>query len=99
MGIALRGCDRLFKKTCDVLFVSICNIVVWFYLLRAKMKNCEYESVEQMEADLNLMFENAKRYNMPNSSIYKRAFRLQQILQVFIFYFNSIQAKNENNML
>ncbi|KAM8914118.1 polybromo 1, like isoform 2-T2 [Spinachia spinachia] len=49
--------------------------------IRAKMKNCEYENVEQMEADLTLMFENAKRYNMPNSSIYKRAFRLQQILQ------------------
>lgn len=49
--------------------------------IRAKMKNGEYESVEQMEADLNLMFENAKRYNMPNSSIYKRAFRLQQIMQ------------------
>ena len=46
------------------------------------MKNGEYESLEQMEADLTLMFENAKRYNMPNSSIYKRAFRLQQILQV-----------------
>lgn len=46
------------------------------------MKNGEYESVEQIEADLNLMFENAKRYNMPNSSIYKRAFRLQQIMQV-----------------
>lgn len=46
------------------------------------MKNGEYESVEQMEADLTLMFENAKRYNMPNSSIYKRAFRLQQIMQV-----------------
>uniref|UniRef100_A0A8C3A8C3 Protein polybromo-1 n=1 Tax=Cyclopterus lumpus TaxID=8103 RepID=A0A8C3A8C3_CYCLU len=49
--------------------------------IRAKMKNCEYENVEQMDADLTLMFENAKRYNMPNSSIYKRAFRLQQILQ------------------
>uniref|UniRef100_A0A3Q2X8U1 Protein polybromo-1 n=1 Tax=Haplochromis burtoni TaxID=8153 RepID=A0A3Q2X8U1_HAPBU len=49
--------------------------------IRAKMKNGEYESVEQIEADLNLMFENAKRYNMPNSSIYKRAFRLQQIMQ------------------
>lgn len=49
---------------------------------RLKMKNGEYESVEQIEADLNLMFENAKRYNMPNSSIYKRAFRLQQIMQV-----------------
>lgn len=46
------------------------------------MKNGEYETVEQIEADLNLMFENAKRYNMPNSSIYKRAFRLQQIMQV-----------------
>ncbi|XP_030585741.1 protein polybromo-1-like isoform X5 [Archocentrus centrarchus] len=49
--------------------------------IRAKMKNGEYESVEQVEADLTLMFENAKRYNMPNSSIYKRAFRLQQIMQ------------------
>uniref|UniRef100_A0A3B4YW71 Protein polybromo-1 n=1 Tax=Seriola lalandi dorsalis TaxID=1841481 RepID=A0A3B4YW71_SERLL len=49
--------------------------------IRAKMKNGEYESVDQMETDLNLMFENAKRYNMPNSSIYKRAFRLQQIMQ------------------
>lgn len=46
------------------------------------MKNGEYETVEQMDADLTLMFENAKRYNMPNSSIYKRAFRLQQIMQV-----------------
>ncbi|CAK6974228.1 polybromo 1%2C like isoform X2 [Scomber scombrus] len=49
--------------------------------IRAKMKNGEYESVEQMDADLTLMFENAKRYNMPNSSIYKRALRLQQIMQ------------------
>ncbi|XP_047439061.1 polybromo 1, like isoform X4 [Mugil cephalus] len=49
--------------------------------IRSKMKNGEYESVDQIDADLNLMFENAKRYNMPNSSIYKRAFRLQQIMQ------------------
>lgn len=52
--------------------------------LRAKMKNGEYESLEQIDADLSLMFENAKRYNMPNSSIYKRAFRLQQIMQVCV---------------
>uniref|UniRef100_A0A8C5H8V9 Protein polybromo-1 n=1 Tax=Gouania willdenowi TaxID=441366 RepID=A0A8C5H8V9_GOUWI len=49
--------------------------------IRAKMKNGEYESLDQLEADFILMFENAKRYNMSNSSIYKRAFRLQQILQ------------------
>lgn len=46
------------------------------------MKNNEYESVEQMDADLNLMFENAKRYNVSNSHIYKRALKLQHILQV-----------------
>uniref|UniRef100_A0A8C5FBT8 Polybromo 1, like n=1 Tax=Gadus morhua TaxID=8049 RepID=A0A8C5FBT8_GADMO len=50
--------------------------------IRQKMKQGEYESVEQMEADLNLMLENAKRYNMPTSGIYKRALRLQQILQL-----------------
>ncbi|TNN84387.1 Protein polybromo-1 [Liparis tanakae] len=54
---------------------------VALHQIRAKMKNCEYENLEQMDADLTQMFENAKRYNMPNSSIYKRAFRLQQILQ------------------
>lgn len=46
------------------------------------MKNNEYESVEQMDADLNMMFENAKRYNVSNSHIYKRALKLQHILQV-----------------
>ncbi|TSV54868.1 Protein polybromo-1 [Bagarius yarrelli] len=50
--------------------------------IRDKMKNNEYESVEQMDADLNLMFENAKRYNVANSHIYKRALKLQHILQL-----------------
>ncbi|XP_062400614.1 polybromo 1, like isoform X3 [Sardina pilchardus] len=50
--------------------------------IREKMKNGEYEAVEQMDVDLNLMFENAKRYNVPNSNIYKRAHRLQQLLQM-----------------
>lgn len=64
------------------------------------MKNGEYESLEQIDADLSLMFENAKRYNMPNSSIYKRAFRLQQIVQVctlpihsFIYLFIYLTCK------
>uniref|UniRef100_A0A8C6V0R3 Protein polybromo-1 n=1 Tax=Neogobius melanostomus TaxID=47308 RepID=A0A8C6V0R3_9GOBI len=49
--------------------------------IRQKIKTGDYDNLDQIEADLNLMFENAKRYNMPNSSIYKRAFRLQQIMQ------------------
>ncbi|XP_060766963.1 protein polybromo-1 isoform X5 [Neoarius graeffei] len=50
--------------------------------IRDKMKNNEYESVEQMDADLNMMFENAKRYNVATSHIYKRALKLQHILQL-----------------
>ncbi|XP_046730498.1 protein polybromo-1 isoform X3 [Silurus meridionalis] len=50
--------------------------------IREKMKNNEYESVEQMDTDLNVMFENAKRYNVSNSHIYKRALKLQHILQM-----------------
>ncbi|XP_052425229.1 protein polybromo-1 isoform X1 [Carassius gibelio] len=50
--------------------------------IRSKMKNSEYESVEQIDTDLNLMFENAKRYNVPNSQIYKRVMKLQHILQM-----------------
>uniref|UniRef100_A0AAY4CCS3 Protein polybromo-1 n=1 Tax=Denticeps clupeoides TaxID=299321 RepID=A0AAY4CCS3_9TELE len=49
--------------------------------IREKMRNGEYSGIEQMDADLNIMFENAKRYNMSNSSIYKRAQKLQQIMQ------------------
>ncbi|XP_058259192.1 polybromo 1, like isoform X3 [Hemibagrus wyckioides] len=50
--------------------------------IREKMRSGEYEGVEQMESDLNSMFENAKRYNVPNSAIYKRAQKLQQIMQL-----------------
>lgn len=49
---------------------------------RNKMKNNEYESAEHVDSDLALMFENAKRYNVPHSSIYKRALKLQHIQQV-----------------
>ncbi|KAM7402078.1 hypothetical protein PAMP_017348 [Pampus punctatissimus] len=46
------------------------------------MKKNEYESVEHIDSDLTLMFENAKRYNVPHSSIYKRALKLQHIQQM-----------------
>lgn len=56
---------------------------VFFSILhRMKMKNHEYESMEHIDADLMLMFENAKRYNVPHSHIYKRALKLQHTLQV-----------------
>ncbi|KAG8128272.1 hypothetical protein E2320_015145 [Naja naja] len=48
---------------------------------RTKLKNHEYETLDHLECDLNLMFENAKRYNVPNSAIYKRVLKLQQVMQ------------------
>ena len=53
-----------------------------FVIHRTKLKNQEYETLDHLECDLNLMFENAKRYNVPNSTIYKRVLKLQQVMQV-----------------
>ncbi|KAJ7316747.1 hypothetical protein JRQ81_002909 [Phrynocephalus forsythii] len=49
--------------------------------IRTKLKNHEYETLDHLESDLNVMFENAKRYNVPNSAIYKRVLKLQQVMQ------------------
>ncbi|XP_035131679.1 protein polybromo-1 isoform X24 [Callithrix jacchus] len=49
--------------------------------IRTKLKNQEYETLDHLECDLNLMFENARRYNVPNSAIYKRVLKLQQVMQ------------------
>ncbi|XP_075689906.1 protein polybromo-1 isoform X5 [Rhinoderma darwinii] len=49
--------------------------------IRTKLKNQDFDNLDQLETDLNLMFENAKRYNVPNSAIYKRVFKLQQLMQ------------------
>uniref|UniRef100_A0A8C2XCN4 Protein polybromo-1 n=1 Tax=Cyclopterus lumpus TaxID=8103 RepID=A0A8C2XCN4_CYCLU len=50
--------------------------------IKNKIKNNEYDSVEHIDSDLMRMFENAKRYNVPHSSIYKRALKLQHIQQM-----------------
>lgn len=52
---------------------------------RTKLKNHEYETLDHLECDLNLMFENAKRYNVPNSAIYKRVLKMQQVMQVKLY--------------
>ncbi|XP_054877286.1 protein polybromo-1 isoform X2 [Poeciliopsis prolifica] len=58
------------------------NQPVCLHQIKNKMKNNEYESIEHIDSDLTLMFENAKRYNVPHSSIYKRALKLQHIQQM-----------------
>jgi protein polybromo-1 len=49
--------------------------------IRAKVAREEYASLNEMAADLALMFENAKHYNRPDSKIFKDAVKLQKFTQ------------------
>lgn len=44
-----------------------------------KLKNQFYDNVDELAADFMLMFENACKYNEPDSQIYKDALMLQQV--------------------
>ena len=70
-----------FQEVCFIIFIME-NSKHVFVFHRTKLKNQEYETLDHLECDLNLMFENAKRYNVPNSAIYKRVLKLQQVMQV-----------------
>ncbi|XP_053671633.1 protein polybromo-1 [Anopheles nili] len=48
--------------------------------IEKKLRQQIYESVDDMAADFMLMFENACKYNEPDSQIYKDALCLQQLL-------------------
>lgn len=49
--------------------------------IAAKIKTEAYASTMEAVDDLNLLFENAKRYNRPDSKIFKDAVRLQKVMQ------------------
>lgn len=45
-----------------------------------KIKQQAYDSLDEVAADFMLMFENACKYNEPDSQIYKDALILQQLV-------------------
>ncbi|UYV65948.1 PBRM1, partial [Cordylochernes scorpioides] len=47
--------------------------------IHQKLKAAQYESLEEMLADFVLMFDNACKYNEPDSQIYKDALTLQRL--------------------
>jgi len=49
--------------------------------IKASIQRGEYVNLTQVQADLNVMFENAKAYNIPESSLYKIAVKLQKVVQ------------------
>ncbi|BES94930.1 BAH [Nesidiocoris tenuis] len=46
-----------------------------------KLQKGDYGTVSEVAGDLNIMFENAKKYNRPDSKLYKDAAKLQKIMQ------------------
>ncbi|CAL8069132.1 unnamed protein product [Orchesella dallaii] len=50
--------------------------------IRNKIQRGEYDNLTQVQADMNIMFENAKHYNRPDSKLYKTACKLQKGMQV-----------------
>ncbi|KAH6979405.1 hypothetical protein EDB82DRAFT_507825 [Fusarium venenatum] len=50
--------------------------------IKKKVKRKKYQNVDQVLQDLNLMFENAKRYNEDDSEVYKAAVELQKEAQL-----------------
>ncbi|KAL6428031.1 hypothetical protein ACFW04_008427 [Cataglyphis niger] len=49
--------------------------------IRTKIKKGEYGTVSEVAGDMNIMFENAKKYNIHTSRLYKCAVKLQKIMQ------------------
>ncbi len=49
--------------------------------IRSKLVREDYGNVSELATDLSLMFENAKRYNRPDSKLFKDAVKLQRVMQ------------------
>lgn len=49
--------------------------------IRNKLKRGDYGTISEVAGDMNIMFENAKKYNRPDSRLYKDAVKLQKIMQ------------------
>ncbi|KAF4526534.1 hypothetical protein B566_EDAN005901 [Ephemera danica] len=51
------------------------------FQIRSKLKQGHYGTLSELAGDLNIMFENAKKYNRADSQLYKDAVKLQKVMQ------------------
>ncbi|GBP69256.1 Protein polybromo-1 [Eumeta japonica] len=49
--------------------------------IRNKIRKGNYGTLSEVAGDMNIMFENAKQYNLPTSRLYKDAVKLQRLMQ------------------
>jgi protein polybromo-1 len=50
--------------------------------IKRKLTNHAYGTVSEVAGDMTIMFENAKKYNLPASRLYKDAVKLQKVMQM-----------------
>ncbi|THV75028.1 hypothetical protein D6D29_00117 [Aureobasidium pullulans] len=76
-GLKIASFERLpDKAVMPEYYTEILNPMA-FDMLKRKLKRKKYQSLEQFMRDVDLMFENAKKYNEDESQIYKDAVELQ----------------------
>lgn len=68
------------KRELPDYYVTIANPIS-LNVIRKKLKNNEYADTQGLFEDLNVMFENCKTYNRPDSRLYKDACKLQRLLK------------------
>lgn len=56
-------------------------------MIKRKISNKVYKDVKEFEADLMLMFNNARRYNAEGSAVYDDANTLQVRISLFFNHF------------
>ncbi|GLH16320.1 ATP-dependent helicase brm, partial [Gryllus bimaculatus] len=54
---------------------------VSLFQIRNKLKRGDYGTLSEVAGDMNIMFENAKKYNRVDSRLYRDAVKLQKIMQ------------------
>ena len=65
-------------------------------IVRKKLKNNEYSDTEGLFEDMNLMFENCKKYNRPDSRLFKDAVKL---VSFCYFHTHSVEIMEEIHRL
>ncbi|XXH01173.1 ubiquitin-specific protease otu1 [Hypoxylon texense] len=86
--------ERLPDKSSNPEYFAAIKNPIAMDLIKRKAKRKKYQSVDQALADLDLMFENAKRYNEKDSQLYKDAHELQA--QAYVL-FEQEKAKPDND--
>ncbi|XP_026322963.1 protein polybromo-1 isoform X2 [Hyposmocoma kahamanoa] len=65
--------------------------------IKNKIRRGSYGTLSEVAGDMNIMFENAKQYNVPSSLLYKHAVKLQRLMQQRVQELLDIQQSSSSD--